>query len=299
MARNGSGTYSIPNTMVAGAVITASDHNENYSDIGAELTNSVAKDGQTTMTGALKASNGTAAAPSITFGADADTGAYRSASNEWSVAAGGSQVLKVSSLGVDAASGQILQGGFALVPTGSIVDFAGDTAPDGWLFCGGQAVSRTTYAALFVVISDGYGIGDGSTTFNLPDLCGRVVAGRDNMGGASANRLTNQSGGLNGDTLGATGGAETHTITAGESAVLTYTSAVTDPQHGHNVNVASTAAAAAGSFGGSGINVGTPGGTVVAAANSTGITVGTTANAGGGAHNNVQPTIILNKIIKY
>jgi hypothetical protein len=55
MARNGSGTYSVPNTFVAGETITASGENQNFSDIGAEITNSVAADGQTSMTGPLKA----------------------------------------------------------------------------------------------------------------------------------------------------------------------------------------------------------------------------------------------------
>src|SRR5690606_13639822 len=98
-----------------------------------------------------------------------------------------------------------------LVPTGAVVPFAGSTAPSGWLLCDGSAVSRTTYSDLFSAISTTYGAGDESTTFNVPDLRGRVVAGKDDMGGTSANRLTDQSGGLDGDTLGDTGGAETVT----------------------------------------------------------------------------------------
>ena len=59
--------------------------------------------------------------------------------------------------------------------------------------------------------SSPYGLGDGSSTFNVPDLRGRVVAGLDNMGGSSA-ELTNQSGGVNGDDLNAKGGSERHDI---------------------------------------------------------------------------------------
>ena len=81
MARNGSGTMTIPNTMVSGQAITASAHNQNYSDIGSEITNSVAADGQTTMTGPLKSANGSAAAPSISFASDTDSGWYRKAAN--------------------------------------------------------------------------------------------------------------------------------------------------------------------------------------------------------------------------
>ena len=66
-----------------------------------------------------------------------------------------------------------------VLPTGSVIPFAGKTAPTGWLLCQGQAVSRTTYAQLFSVIGTTFGSGDGSTTFNLPDLRGRVAVGVD------------------------------------------------------------------------------------------------------------------------
>src|SRR5690606_24360714 len=86
-------------------------------------------------------------------------------------------------------------GGFA--PTGSIMAFAGTTAPDGWLMCTGQAVSRTTFKRLFAVLGTTYGPGDGSTTFNLPDLRQRFPLGKAASG--------------TGSTLGATGGAIDHT----------------------------------------------------------------------------------------
>ena len=107
-----------------------------------------------------------------------------------------------------------------VLPAGTVVPFAGTAEPNGYLFCYGQAVSRTGYAALFAALGTTYGSGDGTTTFNLPDLRGRVIAGQDDMGGSSANRLTNQTGGLDGDTLGATGGAET-----GRGAVATCAAA--------------------------------------------------------------------------
>jgi microcystin-dependent protein len=167
------------------------------------------------------------------------------------------------------------------VPSGAIMDYAGATAPEGWLFPYGQAVSRTTYGA-----------GDGSTTFNLPDYRGRVGAGQDDMGGSSANRLTGLSGGVEGDTLGAVGGAESHTLT--EAQLAEHDHAITDPGHTHDgeANEAQNSA--------SGVEYLRQNGTFtrddVVAVAMTGITVN---NAGGGAaHNNVQPTIILNKIIK-
>jgi microcystin-dependent protein len=91
------------------------------------------------------------------------------------------------------------------MPTGSITSYAGSTAPTGWLLCAGQAVSRSTYSSLFSVLSTTYGSGDGSTTFNLPDLRGRVVAGVDNMGGTDAGRLSTSN------TLGTASGSQTNT----------------------------------------------------------------------------------------
>jgi microcystin-dependent protein len=173
------------------------------------------------------------------------------------------------------------------VPVGAGTEYWGTTAPSGWLFCYGQAVSRTTYANLFGKLSTTYGVGDGSTTFNLPDVRGRVIAGQDDMGGSSANRLTNQTGGLDGDTLGATGGSETHTLTEAQM-----------PLHGHPARISS--GGASNSVGGFLLDAdndanrsaytGTPTETI-------GQQIGGTG--GGAAHNNIQPTIIANYIIKY
>jgi len=169
----------------------------------------------------------------------------------------------------------------ASLPSGTVVPFAGTSAPTGYLLAQGQAVSRSTYSDLFSAIGTTYGVGDGSSTFNLPDLRGRVVAGKDDMGGSSANRLTDQTGGLNGDTLGDTGGSETHTLTEAQLAA-----------HTHGAGSYAAQYPAGGSSGGgqgnsSGFNTGTF--TVVGTSGSTG---------GDSAHNNVQPTIILNYIIK-
>lgn len=142
MARNGSGTMTIPNTFVSGNTITASGHNQNNDDIATELTNSVAADGQTVMTGPLKAPAGTAAAPAHTFGSDLDTGAYRSGANEYAIAvagalgfklsateldvyAGATQLLSVTTAGLDIKSGALLINGAA--PTSLIVE------PQGYL----------------------------------------------------------------------------------------------------------------------------------------------------------------------
>lgn len=163
------------------------------------------------------------------------------------------------------------QGG---MPTGAVIPFAGSSSPTGWLLCGGQAVSRVTYAALFSAIGTVYGVGDGSTTFNLPDLRGRVVAGEDDMGGTAANRLTTAGSGINGVALGAAGGAETHTLTLAQM-----------PAHSHTVSGA-TASAGGGSA------------DQRSAGTATGTAPTTASQGSGAAHNNTQPTIVLNYIIK-
>lgn len=99
------------------------------------------------------------------------------------------------------------------VPTGTVVSYAGSTAPAGWLLCDGLAINRTTYANLFAAIGSTYGNGNGSSTFNLPDLRGRIVFGVDNMGGTSANRLTTTGGISANNTLGATCGTQSITLT--------------------------------------------------------------------------------------
>jgi microcystin-dependent protein len=76
------------------------------------------------------------------------------------------------------------QAAISFLPAGSMVDFAGTTAPSGWLMTDGAAVSRTVYADLFASIGTAYGVGDGSTTFNLPDFRGRFARYMDNMGTA-------------------------------------------------------------------------------------------------------------------
>lgn len=177
-----------------------------------------------------------------------------------------------------------------LVPSGAVAPFAGTSEPTGWLFCYGQAVSRTTYAALFAAIGTTYGSGDGSTTFNLPDLRGRVIAGQDDMGGSSANRLTGLSGGVDGDVLGAAGGSETHTLTEAQLAAHRHFAIVNASNTG--ITLASTNSTARSRTSGGDSNYALDGGASEA-------TIGRTSSTGSGsAHNNVQPTIILNYIIK-
>lgn len=106
----------------------------------------------------------------------------------------------------------LVNGGSGGVPTGTIMAFAGSTAPAGWVLCNGAAISRTTNSLLYAAIGVAYGIGDGSTTFNIPDLRGRTIFGLDNMGGTAAGRLTTAGGISANNALGATGGAQTLSI---------------------------------------------------------------------------------------
>lgn len=173
------------------------------------------------------------------------------------------------------------------VPLGSGMDYWGATAPSSiFALAQGQAISRTTYSTLFSIFSTTYGVGDGSTTFNIPDKVGRVSAMVD--GGSS--RLSSTYFGGNPANRGAVGGLESHTLTTAQLAAHSH--GVTDPGHTHTAqlvaNVGSQPFPAAASSGGLG--------NMTTNSNTTGISIN---NAGSGnAHNNVQPTIICNYIIR-
>jgi hypothetical protein len=174
-----------------------------------------------------------------------------------------------------------------LIPPGTVLGFGGPTEPAGFFFPYGQAISRTTYARLFAVIGTTYGAGDGSTTFNLPDYRGVVLAGRVNMGGSDKGNLSG------GSTLGAIIGAQSVTLDTTQMPVHSHT--VTDPQHTHTVPYGGPSAPQTPSTGGGAVT--SPYGGQTTAAAATGITVD---SAGGGlSHPNVQPTAIVNFIIKY
>lgn len=156
------------------------------------------------------------------------------------------------------------------VPTGGLVMWPTGAAPSGFLLCTGTAVNRTTYAALFAVISTTFGVGDGSTTFNLPNYTNRFPYGT---------------------TVGATGGSADAVVV---SHTHTATSVVTDPGHTHAGVVGTGAGGCAG--GGNPI----PGGTASITTATTGITVATTnATAGvSGTNANIPPYLGINFIIK-
>jgi len=145
--------------------------------------------------------------------------------------------------------------------TGEIRMWSTASAPTGWLIANADAVSRTTYAALFAVVGTAYGVGDGSTTFNLPDFRGRtpIGAGTGDATDATAHALADKE------------GTETHTLITAEMPAHTHT-------YGFTANA---------------VGAGTAPGT------SSAFTEGNTGSAGSGAaHNNLQPSLTINFIIK-
>lgn len=156
----------------------------------------------------------------------------------------------------------------ALVPAGAMLPFGGSgAAPTGFLLCDGSAVSRTTFAALFTAIGISHGAGDGSTTFNVPNMARRVPVGK---GGAGTATLAN--------TVGATGGEEAHALTGAENG-----------PHVHGPGAGNAFIDTVIGGGGSGFS----GGTDAISRD------GSTASAGSGtAHNTMQPSLVVGYIIK-
>lgn len=141
-----------------------------------------------------------------------------------------------------------------------------------------------------------YGNGDGSTTFTLPDARGTVAAGRDNMGGTAANKLTSGGLGVSGTSLKSIGGFQTITLDASQIPAHTHPNSLNESPHTHTV-VVKTSFYPAQPGGDNSAGNGTA--SVTSSAASTGITITNAANTGGGgAHSNVQPTRIRNVIIK-
>lgn len=146
-----------------------------------------------------------------------------------------------------------------------------------------------------------HGVGDGSTTFNIPDLRGRAIAGRDDMGGSAASRLTSTT--VTGTQLGNTGGAQTHTLVTGELAAHTHAAGTlataSDGAHTHTITGwIGTNSAPISLNATSGIQGATQNPTTSSNGAHTHTMSGSTASAGSGtAHNNVQPTIVENYII--
>ena len=179
------------------------------------------------------------------------------------------------------------------IPLAGGMDFWGTTVPNSaFAFPIGQAISRTTYAALFAIMGTTYGVGDGSTTFNLPDKTGRVSAMKE----ATGTRLTTAIGGVDGGTMGSAAGGQSQTLSlaqlptgitsANASQAISVTSASGQIWQGVNGNL---------NAGGGPNGVATIAGLTSTGNNSISVT---SNNTSGAAHPIVQPTIICNYIIR-
>lgn len=174
-----------------------------------------------------------------------------------------------------------------ITPTGAMMDFAGSSAPTGWLMCDGSSVLRSTYAALFAVVGTTYGSADG-THFNVPDARSRATIAPDGSAGIIGSN----------NTLAAKGGEATHVLTTGE--MPSHAHGVNDPGHNHalwSIGQEGNVYTLGGSSTRAVLIGGTPNsGNGITGTRTTGIS--TQNNGSDGAHNNLQPYLVVNKIIK-
>ncbi|MEH2513957.1 microcystin-dependent protein [Nitrobacteraceae bacterium AZCC 1564] len=198
------------------------------------------------------------------------------------------------------ATGEFILQGFhqlpEVIPIGGCIPYLGTTVPNSnFAFPFGQTFSRTVYSKLFALVGTTFGPGDGSTTFNGPDIRGRAFFGLDNMGGNAANRITSGGSGISGATVGAAGGAETVTLTSAQIPAHTHPNTLNDPGHTHTYirAVAQPTWQPAGTFAMS-TSV-----TDNTSTSFTGITINNAANTGGnGAHTNMPPAFICPVIMR-
>lgn len=185
-----------------------------------------------------------------------------------------------------------------LIPLGCALPFFGATSPNSALVLPyGQAISRTTYSTLFSMFSTTFGVGDGSTTFNIPDLRNRLPIGKGDMGGSSSGRITTTHfGGNDPNGLGATGGDDGTAIAQANLPAVTLTTNITDPGHSHNLEFATSLFPQTG---GQPAVTGT-GGPTAGATNSkvTGITASTPLGGSGTEISRIPPAIISNWLLR-
>jgi microcystin-dependent protein len=176
-----------------------------------------------------------------------------------------------------------LQGGFAnpySIPLGGLLPYTASTAPNSaFVLPFGQSISRSIYATYFEVVGTTFGAGDGSTTFNIPDLRGRAVFGQDSMGGGPIGRITVAGGNFDGTVIGGSGGAQNQTLTQAQLPAIKPAITVTDPGHLHSAPWSNV-----GSYnqsGGAGVAA-APGNSTNTTTATTGITAAFTSNLGSG-----------------
>jgi len=268
MSRNGSGTYTLPagNPVVTNTVISSTWANSTLTDLATAMTGSVAADGQTPMTGNLNlSSNKIINVVDPTAAQDAATKAY--------VDTVGFTVAPSTAGNVLTSNGTIwTSAASATVPTGSMQMWPTATAPTGYLLCAGAAVSRVTYATLYALIGTTYGVGDGTTTFNLPDLRGRSPFGVSTS-----------------YALASTGGSA-------DAIVVSHTHAATVVDAGHAHTITAPTSGGTNAFVTSGTT--TLPASISTSTQTTGITVSNATVGSSGTGANLSPYLAINFIIK-
>jgi len=183
-----------------------------------------------------------------------------------------------------------------IVPIGALLflTYSPSLPNSNFVFPIGQAISRSTYSIYFGLVGTYYGVGDGSTTFNIPDLRSRMIIPTATMGGgADPGLVTTAGSGINGALIGATGGVQN--ITLDSTMIPSHSHSITDPGHTHTTSLPLTNATAAGANFAGGSGAANRVATIDAA--STGITT-TNATGGSQAHNNMPPSIVLPVILR-
>jgi microcystin-dependent protein len=211
MPSDANGVYSLPGSYLAvtGELIQASQHNPPLEDLAAAQTARLMRSGVAPMTGALRGIDGAAATPSFTFNSAQTTGWYKTAGGNIGISIGGTETVEFGPTGVAKGARYL----------GELIPWTGSAAPALCVLPFGQTLLRATYPDLWTFaqaeIAAGntlYNNGNGTTTFGVPDLRGRVLGCKDNMGGSAASRLTSTTMTPDGNTLGAVGGAQTKTL---------------------------------------------------------------------------------------
>jgi microcystin-dependent protein len=308
MPRNGSGSFSlaepafVPNTAISSAAM-----NSDLSDIGDALTGSLARDGQGGMTAVLPLANN-----GFTYLTDPNTGIRRTAADTQAIQCGGVDVVTTTPTGVTVAgtlavSGAITSGGAPLIPIGAGMLWFGSTAPAKWIFAIGQTLLRATYPDLWTFaaaeIAAGsllFTNGNGTTTFTIANMKGRIPANRDDTGTI----LTSATVTPDGNVMGAIGGGQSSQLSTANLPPYTPSGTVSTPTiSASNGNVVTTNAAinnvqpqGGGGAGQSPFSASTS--FFAAALPSTQPTFTGAAQGGTStSFSNVQPTIITNYII--
>jgi microcystin-dependent protein len=177
--------------------------------------------------------------------------------------------------------------------------YVGTTAPNSnFVFPYGQAISRTTYSALFAITSTTFGTGDGSTTFNVPDIRGRAIFGKDDMGGTAASRITTAGSSVDGTAVGASGGAQSVTVAQANLPNVNFTVSISSGQGSHSHSIAMQGSGGAPGLIGLGDGNGASGGTTTGTSTLPALS-GTAASGGSGtAIKSLPPAIIMPYVLR-